>query len=362
MRLARAAASLQRPRPDIERAHRGGSRGDQGGPVRFAARRRLRPMARPSGSFLQNGKSSIAVTKSIGFGRTWSAPTIVENLQRATDKDELAVRGQTVAVSFNAVQKIYAAVSHDGGATWSTHLISDGSAQLGWSLGGGAGIDSVGNLYFAFAGYTQNGGAKGPVNLYVSESRDGGVNWTSTLVGVSGAPYPCPSLRLRLPRRADDARRRHGRQRQPALECDRGPDGLRAGAHLFRPLHRPRRQLYTASGRVAGGQRRRATPSRRSWWALLGETCASPGWTCAPAIGTSSTDPAAMAARVGSPRPRSRASRQGITTAPRQDSGLPYGDYFQLAVDNAGGTQIAWGEAASYAGPGNIWTAHSASA
>ena len=125
-------------------------------------------------SFLQNNKSSIAVMKSTDFGATWSGPTIVENLQRATDKDELAAHGQTIAVAFNAVQKIYASISHDGGATWTTSLISDGSNQLGWSLGGGAGIDSHGNIFFGFAGYTQNGGAKGPVNLYVAASYDGG--------------------------------------------------------------------------------------------------------------------------------------------------------------------------------------------
>jgi hypothetical protein len=38
--------------------------------------------------------------------------------------------------------------------------------------------------------------------------------------------------------------------------------------------------------------------------------------------------------------------------------GIPYSDYFQLAIDNAGTTQVAWGESSSYAGPGNFWTAH----
>ena len=38
--------------------------------------------------------------------------------------------------------------------------------------------------------------------------------------------------------------------------------------------------------------------------------------------------------------------------------GLPYGDYFQMSVDDRGRTQIAWGEAGSYSGPGNIWTSH----
>src|SRR6266849_936066 len=142
-------------------------------------------------SFLQNNKSSIAVMKSTDFGQTWSGPTIVENLQRATDKDILAVRGQTVAVAYDTVQKTYASISHDGGQNWTTHLINDGGNQLGLSLAGGGGIDSQGNIYFSWDGYTQNGQGKGPVNLFVSESRDGGQTWTLTTMGVSGAPYPC---------------------------------------------------------------------------------------------------------------------------------------------------------------------------
>ena len=35
----------------------------------------------------------------------------------------------------------------------------------------------------------------------------------------------------------------------------------------------------------------------------------------------------------------------------------PYGDYFELDVDGAGTTHALWGEAPSYAGPGNIWYA-----
>jgi hypothetical protein len=108
-------------------------------------------------SFLQNSKSSIAVMKSTDFGQTWTRPTIVENLQRATDKDILTVRGTTIAVAYNAAQKIYASISNNGGQTWVTQLINNGSTQQGWSLGGGGGIDSQGNMYFSWAGYTQNG-------------------------------------------------------------------------------------------------------------------------------------------------------------------------------------------------------------
>src|SRR5437773_12076805 len=41
------------------------------------------------------------------------------------------------------------------------------------------------------AGYTQNGGAKGPVNLYISQSSDRGATWSITLLDISCAPPDC---------------------------------------------------------------------------------------------------------------------------------------------------------------------------
>jgi hypothetical protein len=35
----------------------------------------------------------------------------------------------------------------------------------------------------------------------------------------------------------------------------------------------------------------------------------------------------------------------------------PYGDYFELDVNAAGGTVALWGEGNSYFGPGNVWYA-----
>src|SRR5207248_11614565 len=61
----------------------------------------------------------------------------------------------------------------------------------GWSLAGGGAIDPEGSVYFAWAGYTQNGGAKGPVNLYISKSSDRGATWSNTLLDISGAPPDC---------------------------------------------------------------------------------------------------------------------------------------------------------------------------
>ncbi len=308
-------------------------------------------------SFLQNNKSSIAVMKSTDFGQTWSGPTIVENLQRATDKDILAVRGQTVAVAYDTVQKTYASISHDGGQNWTTHLINDGGNQLGLSLAGGGGIDAQGNIYFSWDGYTQNGQGKGPVNLYMSESRDGGQSWTLTLIGVSGAPFPCSNCgfaflgaQLTMAIGSDDtvyllwnstvdqtnyAPERiffakssdHGASysaRQDVSLADQGVE------HSFPAI---------TTGSSAGDVRIAWMDTRTGSWNLFYRSSSNGGssWS-------GETQVSAFVA--------------GYSYITSSGFGLPYGDYFSMSVDDSGSTQIAWGEAGSYAGPGNIWTSH----
>jgi hypothetical protein len=308
-------------------------------------------------SFLQNGKSSIAVMKSTNFGQTWTGPTIVENLQRSTDKDILAVRGTTIAVAYNAAQKIYASISHDGGQTWATQLINSGGTQQGWSLGGGGGIDSLGNIYFSWDGYTQNGQAKGPVNLFVTESRDGGQTWNLTTMGVSGAPYPCSNCGFAFlgaaatmtigsddtvfvlwnstvdqtdfaPERIYFAKStNHGASYSPRQDVTLEAQGVE---HSFPAI---------AAGASSGDVRIAWMDMRTGRWNLFYRTSVDSGSTWSGEIQVSSFVP-------------------GYSYLTPSGFGLPYGDYFEMSVDDRGKTQIAWGEAASYAGPGNIWTSH----
>ena len=143
-------------------------------------------------SWLQNNKSLIEVAKSIDFGATWT--TVIANSTKAgTDKDILVVRGNDVYVGYNHAQTVWVSSSHDGGATFTSAKVN-ANAEFGWSLTGGAAIDNAGNVYFAWNGYTQNGQAKGPVNLYVTKSSDGGNTWTATLLDVSGSPPDCSAF------------------------------------------------------------------------------------------------------------------------------------------------------------------------
>jgi len=309
-------------------------------------------------SFLQNSKSSIAVMKSSDFGQTWSGPTIVENLQRSTDKDILAARGSTIAVAYNAVQKVYAAISHDGGQTWTNSLISDGSNQLGWSLGGGGGIDSQGNIYFTFDGYTQNGQAKGPVNLWTSVSHDGGATWIINTVGVSGAPYPCSSCGYAF----------LGAQISMAIGSD-DTAYILWNSTVDQTDYAPERIFFA-----------RSTDHGVTFSAPQDVSLAPQGVEHAfPAITTGATAGDVrigwMDTRIGgkwnvwyrsssdggatwSGETRISGYVPGYSYLTTDGFGLPYGDYFEMSVDSANATQIIWGESDSYDGPGNIWTAH----
>ena len=140
-------------------------------------------------SWLQNNKSVIEVAKSTDFGQTWTT-AIANSTSAGTDKDILAVRGSDVYVAYDHTQTVWCSASHDGGLTWTSAKVN-ANAQFGWSLTGGGTVDPAGNVYFSWEGYTQNGGAKGPVNLYVTKSSDGGLTWTPTLLDVSGAPPTC---------------------------------------------------------------------------------------------------------------------------------------------------------------------------
>jgi hypothetical protein len=253
-------------------------------------------------SFLQNSKSSIAVMKSTDFGQTWSGPIIVENLQRSTDKDILAVRGSTVAVAYNAVQKVYAAISHDGGQTWTNSLISSGNNQLGWSLGGGGGVDSQGNIYFTFDGYTQNGQAKGPVNLWASVTHDGGASWIINEVGVSGAPYPCSNCGFAF----------LGAQITMAVGSD-DTVYILWNSTVDQTDYAPERIFFAKMSRWL--RRAWSTPSPRSQRAPRLAMCASAGWTRATtARGMSGTAAARTAGRRGAARRASPATCPAIAT------------------------------------------------
>ncbi len=316
-------------------------------------------------AFMQGDKASMYVAKSTDFGATWKA-VVVEPLMRGTDKEILAVRGQDVYLAYNAAQKIFASSSHDGGATWTTKLIFDGSNHFGWALPAGGAVAPNGRVYFGWTGFSQNGGFRGPVDVFVSRSADGGNTWKSSLLDVSEAAPRCSSCGWAYWGPSN------------ALAVD-GKNRVYALWNANDTKYGPNRTLFSRSNDN-------------------GATWSGPADVSLAAKGVNNLFPAIVARGDGDVRiawmddrngrddgtdgPAARwnvyyrSSRNAGSTwsselqvsrfvsgypykfaTPKDGFLEPYGDYFEMDVDAGGRTHATWGEGPSYAGPGNTWYA-----
>jgi hypothetical protein len=307
-------------------------------------------------SFMQNNKSDIIIAKSTDFGGTWTFGT-ADATNAGTDKPILAVRGKDVFVVYNHAQTIWAAYSHDFGATF-TEVKVNQNGKLGWSLAGGGTITPDGNAYFAWAGYESNGGAKGKVNLFVSRSADGGATWTTKTIDVSSSPPDCSEmlcgwafLGAQLVMTSDSVGNLY--LLWNAGSTPRGPE-----------------RIYFA----------RSTDGGNTYSAKLDISTAPAGthhnFPAIAATGNSDVRISWMDARAangGMDRWNvyfRRSTNGGDTWSNEVDlstyvSGFsyifpdgfrfPFGDYYELDIDEQGTNHVVFGEALNYDSPGSIW-------
>ena len=307
-------------------------------------------------SWLQNGKSDIVVGKSADFGATWTVVT-ADHTNAGTDKPILAVRGQDVYVSYDHAQTAYVTYSHDGGASF-TEVKVNQNAKLGWSLAGGGTVAPNGNVYFSWNGYEGNGGAKGNVNLYVSKSSDGGATWTTKLVDVSSSPPDCS-----------------------AFSC--GWAFLGAAMTMTSDASGNLYTLWNAGSTAKGPERiyfSKSTDGGNTWSTKADISLAPSGTHHAfPAIsaaGNGDVRVAWMDARAsngGMDRWNvyfRRSTNGGLSWSNEVDlstyvSGstyiftdgfrFPFGDYFEMDIDDQGVNHLIFGEGLNYDSPGSIW-------
>jgi BNR repeat protein len=311
-------------------------------------------------SWLQNNKRDVIVARSMDFGRTWSF-SIADRARDETDKPVLTVHGADVYVGFNHEERFFVSASHDGGQTFSGVQVNP-SPEPGWSLAGGATVDSGGNVFFGWTQYSRHDMPARPVEIFVSRSADGGRTWNTTLLDASSAPPACD-----------------------AQACGTGYLGPQIA--LASDVAGTVYALWNA-GAVNGGPERMyfssSTTAGASWSARKDVSAASRSVeSCFPAIsaaGAGDVRIAWMDTRMtdGSNHPVwntfYRSSTNGGATwspetklsgpAPGYDyivhTGFrfPFGDYFMLAIDNQGTTHAAWGEGRNYKSPGSIWYTH----
>jgi hypothetical protein len=302
-------------------------------------------------SWLQNNKSVINVAKSVDFGQTWN--TVVANQTKAgTDKDILVVHGQDIYVGYNHAQTVWVSSSHDGGQTFTSAKVNQ-NAQFGWSLTGGAAIDNAGNVYYAWEGYTQNGGAKGPVNVYVSKSSNGGATWSATLIDVSGAPPNCSAyscgwafLGPGTALTADAAGKLY--LLWNAGTVDFGPERIYFSSSLDGVNWAPKLDVSSAPtgvdhafpAIVAGG----AGDVRIAWM----DQRNNPHWNVyyqrSGDGGTTWSKESTLSTYVS-----------GYTYIFSDGFRFPFGDYFDLTIDYLDHTQACWGEGYNWLTPGSVW-------
>jgi hypothetical protein len=303
-------------------------------------------------AWLQNDKKETVVAKSSDFGQSWSI-MIADHSSSESDKPVLAVRGQDIYVGFSRSRKILVAASHDGGLTFKAVNVSS-SARFTEALAGGATVTAKGVVFVSWTGYPQNDGLNGRANLYVSQSSDGGNTWKSALMDLSGAPPDCASAHCESGYL--------GAQIAIASDAAGTLYALWNSGNADKGLER----IYFSSS-VNGG----------AGWAEKTDVSDAPQ-------GVEHAFPALAAGDEGEVRIawmdlrndpdwnvyyNSSANGGSIWRGPRQISSyskgyayihpngfsFPFGDYFQIAIDNAGQTQAVWGEGLNFRSPGSIW-------
>jgi len=304
-------------------------------------------------SWMEANKSDIAVAKSTDFGVTWTI-VIADSTQAAVDKPILTVRGQDVYVSYTHAQKFFVASSHDGGQTFvQTEVKFKG--KLGWALAGGGYVAPNGTVYMAWDGYERSGGAKGNVNLVISKSTDGGATWTDTVVDVSRAPETCPAdyscgwayLGAQIVMAGDEAGNVYALSN--ANRVDFGPartyyyKSTDDGATWSTPVDVSTADSgvshnFPAIAATGNGDVRISWMDDRvnGWWNTYYRSSSDGGSTWSPEVDVSDFV-------------------SGYTYITADGFRFPFGDYYEMDIDERGTAHIIMGEGYSYDSPGSVW-------
>lgn len=303
-------------------------------------------------AWLQNRNRDAVVAKSVDFGQSWSV-VIADRDSEDADKPVLAVRSRDVYLGFNREGEMRVAASHDGGITFAVGNVAP-ELSLVRALGGGATVDGEGGAHLAWAGYTRSGATRARVNLYTSRSSDGGKTWATTRMASSSVAPDCSAFRCEWGFLGS----------QIAIASD-------AAGTLY--------ALWNSGTRYEGPQRIyfASSTSAGETWSVATDVSLAPR-------GVEHAFPALVAGEAGDVRIAwmdmrraplwntfYRSSTNGGATWSAESRlsnyvvgyryirtkgySFPFGDYFEMDIDNQGRTQAVWGEGLNFRSPGSIW-------
>ena len=297
----------------------------------------------------------IQFARSADHGASWTKPTWIHPDVKWGDKPNLAVSadGQDVYVQFNGPTggDAYAAVSHDGGVTWSTTKITDGDRYY-FDYGGTVlpnGIVVFAQISFAYTG--PDHAAEGVQRIHVFRSTDDGDTWSEIVVDELELGRECTS------------RSCYGDfyDSGPALAAD--DDGDLVIVYNGASEHFGPQTVYARSSKNGGLTWNDRVP--------LSKDGANAAFPAAAGEGNDGVRVWFMAQRNQRWQVWYRASDDlGATWSTREKlsdatSGTVYkhpngfdevyGDYGEIAITSDGHTIGVWGEGRSYYGPGGVW-------
>jgi hypothetical protein len=302
------------------------------------------------------GRRDILVARSQDFGRTWYFAVAEHSPDVLIDKPVLAVRGANIYVSFNHDQTLSVAASHNYAQNFFSTVLNPGAGP-GWSLAAAATVDPIGNVYFSWTSYPRTKLLTQPVELFISQSADGGRTWNTAPMDVSSAAPGCSAqacsagfLASQMAMASDDA----------GTVYALWNSGSAAGG--------PQR-IYFSSSTTAGA----------SWSAKTDVSKANDGVEhCFPAITAGAAGDVRIAwmdtrnAPLWNVFERSSIDGGATWSNEAQLSGpvrgydyilpdgflFPFGNLFSIAIDSMDNTHLVWGEGRNYKSPGSIWYTH----
>ena len=303
-------------------------------------------------SWLQNNKRDVMVARSQDFGHTWNL-AVAERSADDADKPVLAVRGPDVYVGFNHEQKFLVAASHDYAGTFTSVEVNP-NAEPGWSLAGGATVDTSGGVYFSWMAYARQELSTRPVDIFVSRSSDAGRSWNTVLLDVSSAPPDCSAqacqagfLGAQIALASDAAGTVYalwnagtapgGVERIYFSSSTTGGASWTSKVNMSAAANNVEHSFPAIAAGAAGDVRIAWMDTRHApFWNVYLRSSSNGGATWSDEI------------QLSSPV-------RGYDYILPQGFRFPFGDYFSIAIDNLGNTHAVWGEGRNYKSPGSIW-------